>query len=260
MTVVVASMPNFRDVGGRRTSDGGYVRTGMLFRSDQIAQLTQDDAAALGGIGLRYVYDLRTEAERAMLPGERIAGATHVSLDVLADDRQSVPARLLRLFADPGSAESILGNGRGAAMFVESYRSFVRLPSARAGFRQLFVGLADPGHLPAMLHCTTGKDRTGWACAALQLLLGVPHDAVQEDYLESNARVLRKYEPHLNAFAAAGGDPSILLPVLSVRQEYLDAAIDAACRDYGSIEGYFRDGLQVGDESMRSLRQRFVAQ
>jgi protein-tyrosine phosphatase len=45
-----------------------------------------------------------------------------------------------------------------------------------------------------------------------------------------------------------------------VRQEYLDAAIDAACRDYGSIEGYFRAGLQVDDDKMRSLRQRFVAQ
>ncbi len=258
MTVVVASMPNFRDVGGRRTAGGGHLRTGMLFRSDQIAQLTPDDATALAGIGLRYVYDLRTETERVMLPGERIAGATHVRLDVLADDRQSVPARLLRLFADPGSAESILGNGRGAAMFVESYRSFVRLPSACAGLRQLYESLADPGHLPAMLHCTTGKDRTGWACAALQLLLGVPQDAVLEDYLESNARVLRKYEPHLKAFAAGGGDPSILLPVLSVRPEYLEAAIDAACRDYGSIEGYFCNGLGIGKETLHALRQRLV--
>jgi protein-tyrosine phosphatase len=260
MTVVVASMPNFRDVGGRRTAGGGHLRTGVLFRSDQIAQLNQHDAAALTGIGLRYVYDLRTEAERVMLPGERIAGATHVSLDVLADDRQSMPARLLRLFADPGSAESVLGDGRGAAMFVESYRSFVRLPSARAGFRQLYEGLAGPEHLPAMLHCTTGKDRTGWACAALQLLLGVPQAAVLEDYLESNPRVSRKYEPHLKAFAAAGGDPSILLPVLSVRPEYLEAAIAEARRGYGSIEGYFRDGLGVGDETVRALRQRLVAQ
>jgi protein-tyrosine phosphatase len=63
----------------------------------------------------------------------------------------------------------------------------------------------------------------------------------------------------LNAFAAGGGDPSILLPVLSVRREYLEAAVDAACQDYGSIEGYFRDGLQVGDEALRSLRQRLIA-
>jgi protein-tyrosine phosphatase len=143
-------------------------------------------------------------------------------------------------------------------MFVESYRSFVRLPSACVGFRQLYEGLADPGHLPAMLHCTTGKDRTGWACAALQLLLGVPQDAVLEDYLESNARVLRKYGPHLKALAAGGGDPSILLPVLSVRPEYLEAAIDAACGDYGSIEGYFRNGLGIGKETLHALRQRLV--
>jgi len=259
MAVTVASMPNFRDAGGRRTLDGATMRTGVLYRSDQIPVLTAEDLQALAGVGLRYVYDLRTEAERAMLPGGRVPGATHVPLDVLADDRQSMAARLLRLLADPGPAESLLGEGRGVAMFVASYRSFVELPSAQAAFRQLFEGLADAERLPAMLHCTTGKDRTGWACASLQLLLGVPREEVVEDYLESNRRILHKYAPHIAAFAAQGGDPAILEPVLGVREEYLDAAIEAALGAHGSIEGYFRRGLGLDDATLGALKARFIA-
>jgi protein-tyrosine phosphatase len=259
MTVTVASMPNLRDVGGRRTRGGATLRTGLLYRSDQIPALPADDVRALARLGLRYVYDLRTEAERAMLPGDRVPGATYVPLDVLADDRQSMAARLVRLLVDPGSAESLLGEGRGVAMFVASYRSFVELPSAQVAFRRLFEGLAEAGRLPALLHCTTGKDRTGWACASLQLLLGVPHDEVVQDYLESNRRILQKYASHVAAFAAQGGDPALLEPVLGVREEYLDASIEAAVRAHGSIEGYFRRGLGLDDALLDALKERFLA-
>jgi protein-tyrosine phosphatase len=258
VTLTIEAMPNFRDVGGRRTGDGAIVRTGVLFRSDQIPPLPKDDARVLAGLGLRYVYDLRTDAERSMLPGDRVPGATHVALDVLADDRQSMPARLVGLLADPSPAESMLGQGRGAAMFRASYREFVTLASARLAFHTLFEGLAAADRLPAMVHCTTGKDRTGWACASLQLLLGVPREAVMEDYLESNRRVLKKYQRHLEAFAAQGGDPSLLEPVLGVRAEYLDSAIDAAVGDYGSILDYFRRGLGLGDASLDALQERFL--
>ena len=258
MKPAIPSVPNLRDVGGRRTGDGREFRTGLLFRSDQIGCPPEEDVRAIARLGLRYVYDLRTEAERAMFPGDPIPGATHVTLDVLADDRQSAPALLLRLVSDPGSAQAMLGDGRAVAMFMDSYRSFVRLDSARAGYRRLYEGLADAGRLPAMFHCTTGKDRTGWACAALQMVLGVPYEAVVEDYLESNRRILPKYQPHLSAFAAKGGDPEVLMPVLSVRPEYLEVAVQEACREYGSIEGYFRAGLGLDDATLDALHARFV--
>jgi protein-tyrosine phosphatase len=258
MNVRISSMPNFRDAGGHRTAGGGTMRPGLLYRSDHITQLSPEDAAALAGLGIKMVYDLRTEAERAMQPGDRIPRATHVALDVMADDRQAAPAQLLNLLARPRAARVVLGNGRATALFVEGYRSVVKLPSARAGLHRLYGSLADEGSLPALCHCTTGKDRTGWACAALQTLLGVSPEDVMEDFLASNRYVLPKYQARIEEFAAKGGDASLLLPVLSVFPEYLEASFEEVRRTHGSIEGYFAEGLGLDDRAQQTLRDRFL--
>ena len=57
---------------------------------------------------------------------------------------------------------------------TEHFRDFVRLPSARRAYGRLFRDLARDDHRPAPVHCSTGKDRTGWAAAAFLLLMGVP--------------------------------------------------------------------------------------
>lgn len=252
------AMPNFRDAGGHATADGRRIRTGVLYRSDQIGKLSDDDARRVAGIGIRFVYDLRTEGERNAFPTERIPGTASVVLDVLADDRRSTPAQVIALLGNARAAGDVLGGGKAAALMTESYRSFLQLPSARAGFGRLYRELADPERVPALVHCTTGKDRTGWACASLMLWLGVPYGTVLEDFVASNRYILPKYRPHLEAFAAAGGDPRLLLPVLSVREEYLAAALDEMHRMYGSVEDYFSAGLGLEPGVQRALRERLL--
>jgi protein-tyrosine phosphatase len=251
-------MPNFRDAGGHRTAGGGAMSTGLLYRSDHIGQLSAGEAQALAGLGIKVIYDLRTEAERTLQPACSIPGAKHVQLDLMADDRQAAPAQLLRLLEHPRAANAMLGNGQAAALFVQGYRSVVTLPSAREGLGTLYRGLAGDECGPALCHCTTGKDRTGWACAALQSLLGVPYDEVMKDFLASNRNVVPKYRAEVEAFAARGGDPALLVPVLTVMPEYLDAAFDEVRRSFGSIEGYFGEGLGLDDRAQQAIRDRFV--
>jgi protein-tyrosine phosphatase len=257
-TLRFASMPNFRDAGGHRVATGGTMRSGLLYRSDHIGKLSAAEARAVAGLGIRVVYDLRTEAERTMTPDERIPGATLVSLDLMADDSQAAPAQLLRLLEHPRAARAVLGDGKAAALFIEGYRSVVTLPSARAGLGRLYRGLLEEAGLPALFHCTTGKDRTGWTSAALQTLLGVPHDEVMQDFLASNRYIVPKYQAQIDEFAARGGDPALLVPVLSVLPEYLEASFDEVRRAYGSIEGYFGEALGVDTGMQRALRDRFV--
>jgi protein-tyrosine phosphatase len=144
------------------------------------------------------------------------------------------------------------------AGFRESYREFVSLPSAKLEFRKLFLSLGDKDQLPALFHCTTGKDRTGWAAAALLTLLGVPRDVVMEDYLRSNDYIIPAYQKVIDAFVEAGGDPAIPRAILGVKQEYLEAAFDEMQTKYGTIENYFSEGLAIDVAQQKALRDLYL--
>ena len=250
----IAAIPNLRDVGGYCTAGGDVVRTGLLYRSDQPDAVSAEEMARLAALRLTNVYDLRTAAERGAHP-DRLPSRTRLTvLDVLADADQSGPAQLERLLRTTADANRHLGGGRAEALFLEAYRAFVALPSARAAYRQLFTAVAEPQNLPALFHCTTGKDRTGWAAAALLTFLGVQRDEVMQDYLRSNDHILPAYRREIDAFVAAGGDPAIPRAILGVRRDYLDAGFDEVARRHGSVEAYFADGLGLDAPTRAALR------
>ena len=213
----IPSLPNLRDLGGHVTRDGGLVRRGIVYRSEDLGRLGGDDAIAFARLRIRTVYDLRTADERAARPDRLPAGTAAVVLDVLHGSTDATPAQLMALFEDPRLATEAFRDGGGAAMFERKYREFVTLESARTAYRRLFAALADGACTPALFHCTTGKDRTGWAAAVLLLFLGVPDDAVMTDFLRSADRLAGTFRPTLDAFAALGGDPDLLLPLVGVR-------------------------------------------
>jgi protein-tyrosine phosphatase len=161
---------------------------------------------------------------------------------------------------DPKEANATLGGGKVEELFRGSYREFVSLPSAKAEFRDLFLGLGDEEKLPALFHCTTGKDRTGWAAAALLTLLGVPKDVVMEDYLCSNDYIIPMNQKIIDGFVAAGGEESIPLAILGVKKEYLDEAFDEMETQYGTIEKYCSEGLGIDANQQQALRDLYIGQ
>ena len=254
----LVTVPNLRDVGGWPTRAGGRVVPGALYRSTDLSRLAGPDVQAFAGIGIRSVYDLRTSGERAAAPDVLPAGVEYHALDVLADSTMAVPASLMALLADPPAATQELTGTRVTRLFDSAYREIVGLPSARASFRRLFTDLAAPDRRPALVHCTTGKDRTGWAAAALLQLLGVSDDDVLAEYLRTNDLLLPALEPMFDQFRAAGGDPAVLVPVFGVDSSYLAAGLDEMTSRYRSIEGYFSEGLGMGADAIEALRQAFT--
>jgi protein-tyrosine phosphatase len=195
-------LPNFRDVGGCRTHDGGRVRTGLLYRS---SAPVGPGAAMLDGVGIRAVFDLRSPAERSQSPDVVPEGATYSAMDVMADASPPTAADLDRFMADPALANEILGE-RGAAEAAEQrFRDFVTTASAREGYGALFRRIARTADRPALVHCSTGKDRTGWAIAALLSLLAVPREHIVADYTESAERLEPLLAPARDACIRRGG-------------------------------------------------------
>ncbi len=256
----IASVPNLRDLGGYKTSDGATVASGLVYRANQFSGISPDDMEKIAGLEIKNAYDLRTAEEREKRPDELPPGVNHVVVDVLADSPQAGPAQLEKLMEDPKTANAELGGGKVEALFQESYREFVSLPSAQREFGKMFLDLGDKEQLPAVFHCTTGKDRTGWAAAALLTLLGVPKDVVVEDYLKSNDYIIPAYRKVIDEFVAAGGEEEIPLAILGVKKEYLDAAFDEMETKYGTMENYFSEGLGIDAAKQEALRDLYLIQ
>jgi len=254
--IPIPTIPNLRDLGGWATPTG-KVRRGLLYRSAEFSKLAGEDAAAFGTLGIRSVYDFRTEPERAAQPNVVPAGVEYVVLDILADSTNAAPAQILKVLGDPKGAQELLGGNKAAAMFEAGYREIVSLSSALTGYRQFFTDIGKKEHRPAVFHCTTGKDRTGWGAAALLLLLGVGEEDVYRDYLLTNA-LLPAMQPMIEKFTSIGGDPDLLTPVLGVAKPYLAAGITEMQSKFGTIDGYFSAGLGLDTATIESLKTTYV--
>jgi protein-tyrosine phosphatase len=257
-TLGVTSVPNLRDVGGSPTRDGRIVRTGLLYRSGALQRLDGADAEAFGRLGIHRVYDLRGVREREMAPDRLLPGMEYVSTDVLADWTEGSPDHMFAWLDDPEAAFRGLGGGRAEALWIDQYRKFVTLASAHAAYGRIFRDIARPDHRPALVHCSGGKDRSGWAAASLLLLLDVDPDVVMADYLRSGWHEGARASAMMRALVERGVDPELWRPIFNAEPRYLEAALDQVRRSFGSIEAYFADGLGVDAATRHALRAAFV--
>ncbi|MGW6418815.1 tyrosine-protein phosphatase [Streptomyces sp. NPDC055055] len=230
---------NVRDAGGYRTGDGRWVRMGEVYRSDSLDRLTDADLATLRRLGVRTVFDLRTESERSSAPDRVPAGATRVVADVLAGS-----GTFTAMPRTPAEAE---------AMMVAGNRFMVSGGTARAAYTTVLDGIGDDGRRGVLFHCTAGKDRTGWSNAALLTALGVPEETVMADYLASNTYRAAANEAVLSHLPA--GQAAVYKPLLDVRPGYLNASFDEVEEEYGSFPAYLREGLGIDGRELRELKR-----
>jgi protein-tyrosine phosphatase len=247
-----------RDLGGIPVT-GGVVRPGLLYRSASLAKLDGPDEIAFADLGITTVYDLRSAAERDGALDHLPGGTRTVWLDVVADAPDNVAASIPTLLTDPAALERTLGDGRADEYLADANRTFVSMPSALTAYRRFYLDLIDAQRTGAALfHCTTGKDRTGWAAASFLLLLGASDDDLRSDYLQTNTDLAPTLQPMLDALEAQGVNTALLQPILEVRDSYLDAALDEMRSRYGTIDAYARTGLGLTDQQIEALRSRFV--
>jgi protein-tyrosine phosphatase len=237
----LASDPNLRDIGGYRTTDGQWVRMGVVYRSQALA-LSPADLTVINSLGITADYDLRTTEEIAASPDVVPAGASYTNLNVMAD------ISLAPTLTSPASAEQYM---------EEIEQDFVTNPTAQAGFGTLLTDIADSKGT-VLYHCTAGKDRTGWATAVLLTLLGVPRATVVQDYLLSNTYYFDSpaVQAELNAMPAA--ESAVYAPLLEVQASYLQAGFAQVTASYGSMYGYAVHGLGLSPETIAKLRHKLL--
>jgi protein-tyrosine phosphatase len=247
-TLGFAGSPNFRDAGGYATANGGRLRWRRLFRSGHLALLTEPECDAVQALSLDMVVDLRREDEQTREPSRLPEGVRVLSANITPGSQASAIYR---------DSSAIDDRNAMFAFMCDINRQFVT--SQTGTYRKIFMSLLDSGAERVLFNCSAGKDRTGFAIAVLHLALDVPQATLREDYLLSGDY----YDPVVELPRARSKYPVAhladeqLLPMLSVHDAYLDAALAAMSEQYGSIEGYLSQGLGLDEAARHELRRRF---
>jgi protein-tyrosine phosphatase len=252
---------NARDLGGYPTRDGRVVRSGLLFRSNALNRLSDADVEAVGKLGLACVIDFRHQQEIDMVGADRLPSPAPRTVHLpLFDPDHDVFTAVSAVLKGQAGVEAIAhlredaATGGAAVMMVELYRRFVSNAESRATFAEAMRLIATPDALPLLFHCTAGKDRTGWLAATVLTTLDVARNTILADYLRTTELNLGGRDHMMATMAGMVEQPEIILPLLEVRLEYLDAAFAEADRCYGGMDGYLREGLGLTGAELTRLR------
>lgn len=117
---------------------------------------------------------------------------------------------------------------------LECYRGYVVRDANRRAAGEVLRAVAKSGE-PVLVHCSAGKDRTGWVSDLLQAVAGVPLDVRDADYLAT-----RDY---------SNGQ---------VELAWLQAARSQLVADYGTVMSYLTNGCGLSTTRYSALRARLT--
>lgn len=195
---------NFRDASG-----SGVIKSGILYRSGYLAQAdSKTEQAALktllsGGkvIDLREASDIKTDGKDPTLSG---VSYKNIAIDGTTDYTKFV-------------------NGKAGE-------------AASVAFGKVIKEIANTSG-PVLIHCTHGKDRTGWTVAMIMYALGASDAQVMEEYMRSSGETAGK----------------------NVTEAMLNTGLSAVKAKYGTIGNYLTNGLKLTKADITALKQKLGA-
>ena len=220
---------------------------GTRYRSDQLAQLTDEDYQQLARFGIATVCDFRRDDERDRAPTKwRGDSPPEILVRVPPASDGTAPPDPVSTLTRGGTADEVAAVMRAGYV----YNVTALAPTYATVLQRIMRG-------PTLVHCTAGKDPTGIFSALFLLMVGVPYATVEEDYLLSNsyygteARIAGAARSLKTSIEAARA-------LLAVDKSYLLAALKEIDDRYGSLDNYRRTQLGVSDAGLAELKTRVL--
>ncbi len=190
-SVTFSKLKNFRDTAG----SSGTIKAGVLYRSARLYEASASDITSLSNLmsgGL--IIDLRETSAQKSYPDKAVPGVSRVSYPMTS---------------------------------TTDYTKFVTGSSDRTAIKNTITDIAtSPGKV--LIHCTLGRDRTGWITALVMYTLGANDSQVMTEYLKTS----------------------------STSSSTLNKGLAKARSQYGSIDNYLKTGIGLSDSTLASLKAK----
>lgn len=237
----IPGIQNFRDLGGYKGAKGKETRWGAIYRSAQIDSLNDCSRKELKNLGIKTIIDLRTETELANFPRLQ-EGFNVVHIPIATGDMETV---LQDIQKSKVKTDTIF-------RMVERMNRELTTKYHKE-FKKVFDILLDKASYPIVIHCSSGKGRTGIVSALILASVGVNEDIIMEDYRLSNdyfnIPMASKYAYQLPAYSQEA-----ITTLFSAKEDFLNAARDEIKRSYGDVETYLHKGIGLTKDDIDRLQ------
>lgn len=179
-------IPNYRDLA-KYTSK---IKPRMIYRSSHLAPHCSEDyfCQLIKGFEIKTIIDLRwpTETNRLPYSAESIQNISYVNVPLLDSLLNKKDVTRLIPFNEKGGFYEIIPK-----YFKNQIKSI---------FEQLTFM-----ETPVVIHCWSGKDRTGMIVSLILLLLETPEEEILKDYLATGMTTSKeKIQPFFDIIASYG--------------------------------------------------------
>jgi protein-tyrosine phosphatase len=243
--IAVPGTSNFRDFGCCPSRGGGAMISGRLYRSAHLGSVGAAGADRLAELGIATIIDLRGVMERSMaLP----AFAAERNIRVVSTPIEPTSSPRIRALLEAGRA----GHTEIRDVMRDAYRRYVEDDAPQFG--HALAALAAAATAPLVIHCTAGKDRTGFLVAVLQALLDVPREAIVAGYEATNDA----WDRALSAAHSLPLEPLALEALLVADPAYLEVAFATIAARDGSVAGFVQRALGGDAGAVDRLAERLL--
>jgi len=247
--VLVSGVDNVRDLA----APGVPIKPRLVFRGGEISSITEEGKAQLRDLGVKTVFDLRSDTELAKWSAgiPAIDGVEVIRTPVFKTEDYS-PEMMAKRF-------QLYSSGKTEA-FMELYTQI--LDHAGPTFGTILRHIKDRPSDGILFHCTAGKDRTGVLAAIILKLVDAPEEAIAKDY--ALTRVGRepsreKIMARLSKEPLFATNNEAALNMFTCRSETMAAFIALLDSKYGGASEYLKQCAFLSDEEIAIIKANLIS-
>ncbi|BDR59944.1 tyrosine-protein phosphatase [Lactobacillus xylocopicola] len=257
LVLPVKSVRNPRDLGGYRGLNGRKIKLHRLLRTGNISRISPEDERYLLNYGLTKIIDLRSPAECRQNPDKALAGVDHYAYPLSVEDNTGGNG----LDVSAEFAEYRRDQYAGLQMMCQRYRQHIIAEASQENMHRIINLLAQTNSGATLYHCSEGKDRTGLVTVMLLHILGVEREEIRRDYLYSNWMLNDYRAGRDQKFKQAGENDRFRanMRVLgSVANVFLDTSLITINENFGGLDTYIVNQLQLSEQVQEELRANYL--
>ncbi len=240
---------NFRDVGGYKTTEGQTVKWGKIYRSGHLYKLSYKEKIYFNSLNISDVLDLRGEIMVNRFPDKlpKNNGITsyRIPMESKGLEMRALRKKILNNDLDDFDAEAIL---------LKAYQGFIQdfLPEIRNVFQIILKS-----EKSILIHCSAGKDRTGFFIGLLLKILGVDDKTIAIDYTASNFYRKKETQKIIEKVDLLT-DHQKILPLLEVKVSFWENALLEIEQKYGDFSIFVDQGIGLTNQDISALKAKFL--